>query len=40
MTRQWFSIVLRDVTGELDDIEAHLEAVASQGVPDDFGAQR
>ncbi|MCX7230237.1 MAG: tRNA pseudouridine(13) synthase TruD [Burkholderiales bacterium] len=40
ITRQWFSIVLRDVTGERDDIEAHLEAIASQGVPDDFGAQR
>lgn len=35
-----FRIVLRDVTGEHDAIEANLEAVASQGVPNYFGAQR
>jgi tRNA pseudouridine13 synthase len=35
-----FRIVLRDVTGENDAIEANLKAVASQGVPNYFGAQR
>lgn len=35
-----FRIVLRDVTGDRDAIEASLEAVASQGVPNYFGAQR
>jgi tRNA pseudouridine13 synthase len=35
-----FRIVLRDVTGERDAIEANLGAVASQGVPNYFGAQR
>ena len=35
-----FSIVLRDVTGDRDAIEANLEAVASGGVPNYFGAQR
>ena len=35
-----FRIVLRDVTGERDAIEANLEAVASHGVPNYFGAQR
>ena len=35
-----FRIVIRDVTGERDTIEANLEAVASQGVPNYFGAQR
>jgi tRNA pseudouridine13 synthase len=35
-----FRIVLRDVTGERDAIEANLEAVASQGAPNYFGAQR
>jgi len=35
-----FRIVLRDVTGERDAIEANLQAVASQGVPNYFGAQR
>ena len=35
-----FRIVIRDVTGERDAIEANLEAVASQGVPNYFGAQR
>lgn len=35
-----FRIVLRDVTGEHGAIEANLEAVASQGVPNYFGAQR
>jgi tRNA pseudouridine13 synthase len=35
-----FRIVLRDVTGDRDAIEANLEAVASQGVPNYFGAQR
>jgi tRNA pseudouridine13 synthase len=38
-----FRIVLRDVTGDPDAvkaIEANLQAVASQGVPNYFGAQR
>ena len=35
-----FRIVLRDVTGERAAIEANLEAVASSGVPNYFGAQR
>jgi tRNA pseudouridine13 synthase len=35
-----FRIVLRDVTGERDAMEANLKAVASQGVPNYFGAQR
>ena len=35
-----FRIVLRDVTGDGDAIEANLKAVASQGVPNYFGAQR
>jgi tRNA pseudouridine13 synthase len=35
-----FRIVLRDVTGDRGAIEANLEAVASQGVPNYFGAQR
>jgi tRNA pseudouridine13 synthase len=35
-----FRIVLRDVTGDRNAIEANLEAVASQGVPNYFGAQR
>jgi tRNA pseudouridine13 synthase len=35
-----FRIVLRDVTGERDALEAKLQAVASQGVPNYFGAQR
>jgi len=35
-----FRIVLREVTGDRDAIEANLEAVASQGVPNYFGAQR
>lgn len=35
-----FRILLRDVTGERDAIEANLRAVASQGVPNYFGAQR
>jgi tRNA pseudouridine13 synthase len=35
-----FRIVLRDVTGERDAIEANLEAVLSQGAPNYFGAQR
>ena len=35
-----FRIVLRDVTGEREAIEANLKAVASQGVPNYFGAQR
>jgi tRNA pseudouridine13 synthase len=35
-----FRIVLRDVSGERDAVEARLEAVASQGVPNYFGAQR
>ena len=35
-----FRIVLREVTGARDAIEANLEAVASQGVPNYFGSQR
>jgi tRNA pseudouridine13 synthase len=35
-----FRIVLSDVTGSRDLIEANLKAVASQGVPNYFGAQR
>jgi len=35
-----FRIVLRDVSGDRDAIEANLQAVASQGVPNYFGAQR
>lgn len=35
-----FRIVLRDVTGERDAIEANLKAVASYGAPNYFGAQR
>ena len=35
-----FRIVLRDVTGDRDAIEASLESVASDGVPNYFGAQR
>jgi tRNA pseudouridine13 synthase len=35
-----FRIVLRDVTGDRGAIEANLQAVASQGVPNYFGAQR
>ncbi len=35
-----FRIVLRDVAGQRDAIEANLQAVASQGVPNYFGAQR
>lgn len=35
-----FRIVLRDVAGDRDAIEANLRAVASQGVPNYFGAQR
>ncbi|MEK8050082.1 tRNA pseudouridine(13) synthase TruD [Ideonella sp. DXS22W] len=35
-----FRIVLRDVTGRRDAIEANLRAVAAQGVPNYFGAQR
>ena len=35
-----FRIVLRDVTGPRDAIEANLRAVASRGVPNYFGAQR
>jgi tRNA pseudouridine13 synthase len=35
-----FRIVLRDVTGDRDAIEANLQAVASHGVPNYFGAQR
>lgn len=38
-----FRIVLRDVTGDADAlkaVEANLKAVASQGVPNYFGAQR
>jgi len=35
-----FHIVLRDVTGDRDAIEANLKAVASHGVPNYFGAQR
>ncbi len=35
-----FRIVLREVTGDHAAIEANLQAVASQGVPNYFGAQR
>jgi tRNA pseudouridine13 synthase len=35
-----FRILLRDVVGERDAIEANLQAVAAQGVPNYFGAQR
>jgi len=35
-----FRIVLRDVCGDRDAIETNLEAVASHGVPNYFGAQR
>ena len=35
-----FRIVLRDVSGDRGAIEANLQAVASQGVPNYFGAQR
>ena len=35
-----FRIVLRDVAGDRDAIEANLQAIASQGVPNYFGAQR
>jgi tRNA pseudouridine13 synthase len=35
-----FRIVLRDVTGDRHAIEANLEAIASHGVPNYFGAQR
>ena len=35
-----FRIVLRDVTGDRGAIETNLKAVASQGVPNYFGAQR
>lgn len=35
-----FRIVLRDVTGDRDAIEANLKAVATHGVPNYFGAQR
>ena len=35
-----FRIVLRDVTGDRDAIEANLKAVAAHGVPNYFGAQR
>jgi tRNA pseudouridine13 synthase len=35
-----FRIVLRDVIGDRDAIEANLKAVESQGVPNYFGAQR
>jgi len=35
-----FRIVLRDVSGERQAIEANLQAVAAQGVPNYFGAQR
>ena len=35
-----FRIVLRDVTGDRDAIEANLEAVAARGAPNYFGAQR
>jgi tRNA pseudouridine13 synthase len=35
-----FRIVLRDVTGDRNAIEANLQAIASQGVPNYFGAQR
>lgn len=35
-----FRIVLRDVTGDRNALEANLKAVASHGVPNYFGAQR
>lgn len=35
-----FRIVLRDVTGDRDAVEASLQAVASRGAPNYFGAQR
>ena len=35
-----FRIVLRDVTGDREAIEANLQAVAARGVPNYFGAQR
>jgi tRNA pseudouridine13 synthase len=35
-----FRILLRDVTGDREAIEANLKAVAAQGVPNYFGAQR
>jgi tRNA pseudouridine13 synthase len=35
-----FRIVLREVSGDRDAIEANLRSVASQGVPNYFGAQR
>ncbi|MDB5818882.1 MAG: hypothetical protein JWQ11_2522 [Rhizobacter sp.] len=35
-----FRIVMRDVAGDRDAIEANLQAVASRGVPNYFGAQR
>ncbi len=35
-----FCIVLRGVTGERHAVEANLQAVAAQGVPNYFGAQR
>ncbi len=35
-----FRIVLRDVTGERDAVEANIRAVAAHGVPNYFGAQR
>lgn len=34
-----FRLVLRDVTGDRDAIEANLQAIASRGVPNYFGAQ-
>ncbi|PZP29655.1 MAG: tRNA pseudouridine(13) synthase TruD [Roseateles depolymerans] len=35
-----FRIVLRDVAGDCEAIEANLKAIAAQGVPNYFGAQR
>jgi tRNA pseudouridine13 synthase len=35
-----FRIVLRDVVGERSAVEANLQAIASNGVPNYFGAQR
>jgi tRNA pseudouridine13 synthase len=35
-----FRIVLRDVTGDRDAMASNLKAIASQGVPNYFGAQR
>jgi tRNA pseudouridine13 synthase len=35
-----FHIVLRDVAGSREAIEANLQAIAAQGVPNYFGAQR